>query len=74
LTKLARTERQLQLRLGREPTKEELANEAHTSALRVVELRRLARDVVSLDTPVGEDARTRVGDLIEETEILQVWG
>jgi RNA polymerase sigma factor (sigma-70 family) len=71
LTKLARTERQLGLRLGREPTEEELANEARISIEKIVELRGLVRDVVSLETPVGEDTRTRVGDLIEDTEILQ---
>ncbi len=71
LLKLGRAERQLQLRLGREPTMEEVAAEAKMPVEKVMELRRAARDAISLDTPVGEDGDTVVGDLIEDTEVLQ---
>jgi RNA polymerase sigma factor (sigma-70 family) len=71
LTRIARADRQLNLRLGREPTVEELVAETGSSAQRVVELRRAAREAISLDTPVGEDGETRVSDLIEDTETLQ---
>jgi RNA polymerase sigma factor (sigma-70 family) len=70
LAKLGRSERKLRLRLGREPTVRELADEAGTTADRVAELRRLSRAAISLDTPVGEDGDLRVGDLIEDTEVL----
>ncbi|GDY29702.1 sigma-70 family RNA polymerase sigma factor [Gandjariella thermophila] len=71
LSRIGRIDRQLSLRLGREPTVQELAEETGTPAHRVVELRRAAREAISLDTPIGEDGETRVADLIEDTETLQ---
>jgi RNA polymerase primary sigma factor/RNA polymerase nonessential primary-like sigma factor len=71
LSRIGRTDRQLSLRLGREPTVEELAEETGTPVHRVVELRRAAREAISLDTPIGEDGETRVADLIEDTETPQ---
>ncbi|MCX9190066.1 RNA polymerase subunit sigma [Carbonactinospora thermoautotrophica] len=71
LLKLGRVERELQLRLGREPTVEEVAADAKMPVEKVMELRQVARDAVSLDTPVGEEGDTVVGDLIEDTEVLQ---
>ncbi|MBP2478858.1 RNA polymerase primary sigma factor/RNA polymerase nonessential primary-like sigma factor [Crossiella equi] len=71
LTKVAKTERTLQLRLHREPTAAEVAEAAGTTEKRVTELRGLAKDAISLDTPVGDTGETRVGDLIEDTEVLQ---
>ncbi|MBB5803657.1 RNA polymerase primary sigma factor/RNA polymerase nonessential primary-like sigma factor [Saccharothrix ecbatanensis] len=70
LAKLARAERKLRLRLDREPTESELADEAGMTPERVVDLRRVGREAISLDTPVGEDGDTRVGDLIEDTDVL----
>ncbi|GGM46617.1 RNA polymerase principal sigma factor HrdC [Longimycelium tulufanense] len=69
--RLGRLERRLLAQLGREPTVAELAAEADLSPERVEELRRVARDAVSFDTPVGEDGETRVADLIEDREVLQ---
>ncbi|NEE03034.1 sigma-70 family RNA polymerase sigma factor [Phytoactinopolyspora halotolerans] len=71
LSKLGRADRKLQLRLERDPTVEELAAEADMSVERVEELRELSRDVISLDTPVGDEGSANVGDLIEDTEVLQ---
>jgi RNA polymerase primary sigma factor/RNA polymerase nonessential primary-like sigma factor len=70
LAKLGRAERKLRLRLDREPTESELAVEAGMTPERVVDLRRVGREAISLDTPVGEDGDTRVGDLIEDTDVL----
>ncbi|AYY14545.1 sigma-70 family RNA polymerase sigma factor [Actinobacteria bacterium YIM 96077] len=71
ISKLARAERKLQLKLGREPTPEEAAEEADMTVDRVENLRELSRDVISLDTPVGDEGNANVGDLIEDTEVLQ---
>ncbi|HLU55929.1 MAG TPA: sigma-70 family RNA polymerase sigma factor [Pseudonocardia sp.] len=66
LSRLNRHERALVLRLHREPTDEELAEAAELPVERVTELRQAARTTVSLDTPVGEDGDTSLGDLIGE--------
>jgi RNA polymerase primary sigma factor len=71
LTRLGRIERTLQTQLGREPTLEELAEETERSVERVVELRRLARHPISLETPVGDDGETLIGDLIEDDDAVQ---
>lgn len=68
LAKLARVERQLHTLLGRDPTPEEVAEEISGTPERVLELRRLSRHAISLDTPVGEDGETRLGDLVEDVE------
>ncbi|MDR7300106.1 sigma-70 family RNA polymerase sigma factor [Haloactinomyces albus] len=68
LNKFDRLERKLGTRLEREPTVEELAAEAEVSPEKITELRRAAREVISIDVPVGEDGETSVGDLIEDTE------
>ncbi|MGP3948118.1 sigma-70 family RNA polymerase sigma factor [Streptomyces sp. 7N604] len=71
LSKLGRAERNLQLRLGREPTAEEAAAETGFPVGKVTRLRRVGREAISLDTPVGDKGETVVGDLIEDTEVLQ---
>jgi RNA polymerase sigma factor (sigma-70 family) len=70
IARLGRAERKIQMRLGREPTVDEVAAEAGLTADRVTELRNLSREAVSLDAPVGEDGSTRVSDLIEDTDVL----
>ncbi|MFC7731459.1 sigma-70 family RNA polymerase sigma factor [Actinomadura keratinilytica] len=65
LTRLARIERHLET-AGREPTAEAVAAAAGQPVDRVVDLRRAARETLSLDTMVGEDGETRVGDLIPD--------
>jgi RNA polymerase primary sigma factor len=63
--KIGRAQRELQARLGREPTDEEIATEAELSLREVREARDAARVVTSLDRPVGEDQDTALGALIE---------
>ncbi|MQY36708.1 RNA polymerase principal sigma factor HrdB [Streptomyces sp. RB17] len=71
LQKLAKAERQLQLRLDREPTDDEVARESGFDEQRVVWLHRVGRQTLSLDTPVDETGETVVGDLVPATDILQ---
>ncbi|UVS77358.1 RNA polymerase sigma factor RpoD/SigA [Actinokineospora sp. UTMC 2448] len=70
LSKLGRVERKLQLTLGRPPTVDEVAAELGAKPERVIELRRVDRTAISLDTPVAADTDTTVGDLIEDSEIM----
>ena len=67
--KLARTERDLTNKLGREPTDEELAAEAEMDLDEVFELREAPQAVTSLDRPVGDDGETELGDLLPSDEV-----
>ncbi|GGT33224.1 sigma-70 family RNA polymerase sigma factor [Streptomyces chromofuscus] len=71
LQKLGKIERNLHLRLDREATVEEVARESGLAEDKVVWLRRVGRQVVSLDTPVDDTGSTVVGDLIPDTDVLQ---
>jgi RNA polymerase sigma factor (sigma-70 family) len=71
VTRLRRIEQEMQRRLDREPTAEQVAAEAGMPVEQVSELRRFAREALSLDTPVGDDGETSVGDLIEDAETLR---
>jgi RNA polymerase primary sigma factor len=66
ITKLWRAQKQLCQELGREPSAEELADELGLPVLRVEALVRMARQPVSLDSPVGDDGDVNVGDFIED--------
>ncbi|HEY7485083.1 MAG TPA: RNA polymerase sigma factor [Streptosporangiaceae bacterium] len=68
LSKLSRVERDMHQRFGREPTPEELAVELDKSPEQVLELLRTSRQPISLDSTIGEDGDTRIGDLIEDTD------
>jgi RNA polymerase primary sigma factor len=68
LSKLSRVEREMHQRLGREPTPEELATELDKSPEQIRELLRTSRQPISLDSTIGEDGETRIGDLIEDTD------
>ena len=68
LSKLSRVERDMHQRLGREPTPEELGEELDKSPEQVQELLRTSRQPISLDSTIGEDGETRIGDLIEDTD------
>ncbi|MCP2342640.1 RNA polymerase sigma factor [Actinomadura rupiterrae] len=68
LSKLSRVERDMHQRLGREPSPEELALELDKSPEQVRELLRTSRQPISLDSTIGEDGETRIGDLIEDTD------
>jgi RNA polymerase primary sigma factor/RNA polymerase nonessential primary-like sigma factor len=71
LSKIGKAERKLAVSLGREPTADELAAETDLAPARVTELRRISRDTLSLDTPVGDEGSASIGDLIEDTETPQ---
>lgn len=71
LNQLVRLRRELLMELGREATREELAAALGVTAGRVEELQRISREPVSLDSPVGDDADTELGDLIEDTAAIE---
>ncbi|WP_433501330.1 RNA polymerase sigma factor [Sphaerimonospora sp. CA-214678] len=68
LSKLSRVERDMHQRLGREPTPEELAVELDRTPDQIEELLRTSRQPISLDSTIGEDGETRIGDLIEDVD------
>jgi RNA polymerase primary sigma factor len=67
--KIARAQRELAARLGREPTYEEVANEAELTIDEVRETLDAARVVTSLDRPVGEEEETSLGSLLPSDEL-----
>jgi RNA polymerase primary sigma factor/RNA polymerase nonessential primary-like sigma factor len=68
VNKLKRLGQKLSADLGREATVEEIAREAKTSAARVQDLLDASRTCVSLETPVGDDGGSVLGDLIQDTD------
>ena len=68
INKLLRVSRRLFQELGREPSDEEIADELGITAERVRELRSISRDPVSLETPVGDEEDTELGDFVEDKE------
>jgi len=67
LNKLIRTTDRLREGLGRQPTDVELAEELGMKISEVEELRRMSREVVSLESPIGEEGETELGHLIADT-------
>ena len=67
----ARVARRLVQELGREPDDEEIAEELGLTPERVKEIRRVAQDPVSLETPVGDDGDAELGELIEDTGAIR---
>jgi RNA polymerase primary sigma factor len=68
INKLIRAQRSLMQDLGREPTIEEVSDEMEIEPGRVSELRRIAQDPVSLETPLGEEDDSTLGDFVEDTD------
>ena len=66
INKLIRVSRQLLQELGREPAPEEIAKEMDTSVDRVREIMKIAQEPVSLETPIGEEEDSHLGDFIED--------
>lgn len=66
INKLIRVSRQLLQTLGREPTPEEIAKEMNVSVDRVREIMKIAQEPVSLETPIGEEEDSHLGDFIED--------
>ena len=54
--------------LGREPTPEEIAEEMGISEARVIEIQKIAQDPVSLETPIGEEDDSHLGDFVEDND------
>jgi RNA polymerase primary sigma factor len=67
--KLWRAQKQLSQELGREPAPEELADELHLPVSRIIVLLRMARQPISLDAPVSDEADVTVGDFIEDPNV-----
>jgi RNA polymerase primary sigma factor len=70
INKLIRVSRQLLQELGREPTPEEIAKEMDLSTEKVREIMKIAQEPVSLETPIGEEDDSHLGDFIEDQEAL----
>lgn len=70
INKLVRVSRQLLQELGREPTPEEIAQEMELSVDKVREIMKIAQEPVSLETPIGEEDDSHLGDFIEDQEAL----
>jgi RNA polymerase primary sigma factor len=66
LTKFVRASREMEKELGRVPTTEEIARRLETTELKVLELKAISREPVSLDIPVGKDGESALRDLIED--------
>ncbi len=70
INKLIRIQRQLIQQLGREPTPEEIAREMDIPGDRVREILKIAQEPVSLETPIGEEEDSHLGDFIEDEDAL----
>lgn len=70
INKLIRVERQLLQQLGRSPTPEELAKEMRMPIEKVREITKIAQEPVSLETPIGEEEDSHLGDFIPDDDIL----
>ncbi|NMD42729.1 MAG: RNA polymerase sigma factor RpoD [Firmicutes bacterium] len=68
INKLIRIQRQLVQELGREPAPEEIAREMNISEDRVREILKISQEPVSLETPIGEEDDSHLGDFIEDQE------
>lgn len=66
INKLVRIQRQLLQSLGREPTPEEIAEEMDLTPERVREIQKISQEPVSLETPIGEEEDSQLGDFIED--------
>ncbi|MCL2889319.1 MAG: RNA polymerase sigma factor RpoD [Eggerthellaceae bacterium] len=66
INKLVRIQRQLLQEFGREPTPEEIGKEMGLSAERVREIQKISQEPVSLETPIGEEEDSQLGDFIED--------
>lgn len=69
INKLLRVQRQLLQELGREPTSEELASELEMNVDKVREIQKISQEPVSLETPIGEEEDSHLGDFIPDDDI-----
>ena len=68
INKLIRTSRHLLQQMGREPTPEEIAKEMEIPVEKVIEIQKIAQDPVSLETPIGEEDDSHLGDFIQDED------
>ena len=68
INKLLRVQRQLLQDIGREPTPEEIAHEMGTTPQKVREIQKISQEPVSLETPIGEEEDSQLGDFIEDED------
>ena len=68
INRLIRTSRLLLQRLGREPSPEEIAKEMDLPVEKVMEIQKIAQDPVSLETPIGEEDDSHLGDFIQDED------
>ncbi|MGB9723621.1 MAG: RNA polymerase sigma factor RpoD [Chloroflexia bacterium] len=71
INRLARTSRRLQQRLGRDPTPQELADEVNLPLEKVMAVLKTAMEPVSLETPVGQEEDSHLGDFIEDQKVRE---
>ncbi len=70
MNKLVRVQRQMLQDLGREPTPEEVGREMDLPPGKVLEIQKISQEPVSLETPVGEEEDSNLGDFIEDTDAV----
>ena len=70
INKLVRVQRQLVQELGRDPTPEEIAKEMDLDVEKVREIMKIAQEPVSLETPIGEEEDSHLGDFIPDEDVL----
>lgn len=70
INKLVRIQRQLLTELGREPTPEEIGEQMEITAERVREIQKISQEPVSLETPIGEEEDSQLGDFIEDEDAV----
>ena len=70
INKLVRVQRQLLQDLGRDPTPEEIGEEMGMTADRVREIQKISQEPVSLETPIGEEEDSQLGDFIEDAQAV----
>lgn len=70
INKLARTSRQLVQELGREPTPEEIAEKMEMPVDKVKKVFKISKEPISLETPIGEEEDSSLGDFIEDKKII----
>jgi len=70
INKLVRVQRQLVQELGRDPSPEEIAKEMNMEVEKVREIMKIAQEPVSLETPIGEEEDSHLGDFIEDDTVL----
>ena len=70
INKIARTSRQMFSEIGREPTPEELAEKLHMPLEKVRKTLKIAKEPLSMETPIGDEGDSHLGDLIEDSNAV----